>query len=101
MKIILSLLILIVILKKSFRKNDVIQKITGGICNFLYYAVQYVVISPMGFLLNILKILMVYIKDDIVHGKRIYKREEFEGKSQDTLPDPSPDDTCPDEKSLF
>lgn len=101
MEITLIALLLTVILRKNFRSNKLIQNITGGICNFVYYAVQYLIISPIGFLLNILKILTVYMKDDIVHGKKIYKRANYAAKDEGDLPDPNPDDTCPKENSLF
>ena len=101
MKIALIALIAIVLLRKNFRDNKVIQSITSVICNLVYYLTQYLIISPVGFALNIIKILTVYIKDDVVHGKHIYKREKFENEDEGNLPDPSPDDTCPTENRLF
>lgn len=101
-EIIFTILLLTIVLKKNFRNNKLIQIITNFICNFIYYSTQYLIISPIGFLLNILKIITVYIKDDVVHGKQIYKRTSYQSKNDNgDLPDPNPDDTCPDENRLF
>lgn len=101
MKIILITIFIIVVLRKNFRSNKHIQRITKVLCNIIYYSIQYLVISPLGFILNILKKCIVYMKDDIVYGKEIYSRSKFQTMNISSLPDPNPDDTCPKENELF
>lgn len=102
MKITLIVLTIIVLLRKNFRNNKLVQSLTGVVCNLIYYITQYLIISTVGFVLNLLKILAIYIKDDhVIHGKDIYKRTTYEARKATDLPDPNPDDTCPTEDRLF